>query len=138
MAVLESKVLIFSVKLVHQKLRHHQQPSGILPTQGCLERGFMWVQVALFSCQTYFCPLPGSRSFLGCWFVFGHCMVEHKQFLFLCALYPHEPLVVGNGCKSYWQQFLLSHQDDTLVDSLFLWLFPHLMTQFHIFLKYRY
>lgn len=45
--VLENKALISSRKLVQQKLRHCQQPFGILPTGGHLESGFMWVQVTI-------------------------------------------------------------------------------------------
>lgn len=62
MTVLENKALISSRKLVQQKLRHCQQPFGVLPTGGHLESGFMWVQVTLRSFQTYLCPLSGSQN----------------------------------------------------------------------------
>ncbi|KAL0614631.1 hypothetical protein AAY473_015077 [Plecturocebus cupreus] len=64
MAILENKVLIFSRKLVQQKPRHCQQPSGVLPTGLFRESFYGDLQAALLRFQTYFCPLVW---LLKCW-----------------------------------------------------------------------
>lgn len=127
--VLENKALISSRKLVQQKLRHCQQPSGVLPTQGHSGRGFIWVQVPLLSLQLIFalCPAPKNAwlRFLGCWFCFwslfgGTQGTRLKQVRFLCPVPTWTPGTASDVSKSYWRHFLLWHQGDTSVAVCFL------------------